>query len=428
MIREAGTNEVFGAHAGRVRTQLLPVPGMSALGQEAQAGFDLIIANYLLDNLPATILRLSNGLVEELQVRATLSANLDPSRLRRRSPSEWMERARASGGEDPGLVELYPWFSLECRYRPVDRGSFIFGALIPEAPEGEPLYWPHHEMAWSWLKETLPLVRPGGGLLVNDYGHNPLQRSGPVTAFQHFGGSLANGINLDELAALPLIEPDWQVVAPETDARQLQSRWIGRRDEQLPAGLFRLIFDGHRRNRVLDLLDQARARADQGHTEEARWLFWRAHSQAPRCWHVLERWAAFCLSRMKDPQTAHDLVEDGLRLHPRYPLLWNMKGDALYEQKRPSEAEACYQRALELHPREVRARLNLAYVHLDAGRYAEALTLLAQALSLDTHGDHREALLEKQQQVLLRMSLDARDALSQQVNRFRNLQAPPGIG
>jgi tetratricopeptide (TPR) repeat protein len=424
MIRQAEADDVFADHAGRVQTRLLPVPGMAALGAEAQEGFDLIIANYLLDNLPATILRLSKGLLEELEVRATLRADQDAYRLRGRTAREWMERASATGGQDPELVELYPWFSLECRYQPVDRASFTFGSLIPDPSDGAPKHWSHHETTWIWVTETLPLLRPGGGLLVNDYGHFPLQRPSRLIAFQHYGGSLANGINFDELSSLSRIKPDWQAVAPETDSKQLHSRWINRRADELSAGIFRLVFDGGRRDRVTELLDQARERAEDGRTEEARWLFWQAHERAPRCWHVLERWASFCLTRLRDAQTARDLAENGLRLHPRHPALWNVKGDTFYDHKRYAEAEACYRRAVEINPRETLGRLNLAYVHLETGRHAEALAVLAEALALDTQGDHREPLLEKQRQVLQRISLDARESLSQQINRFRNFDAP----
>ena len=260
-------------------------------------------------------------------------------------------------------------------------------------------------------------------MLISDYGHFPLRNHERLVATQHFGGSLANGVNFDELSAFPLVEPEWQVAMPETDAKHLSTRWVGRRGDELSAGIFRLIFDGRRRDRPMDLLAEARERTEQGRTEEARWLYMQAHRHAPRCWHLIERWASFCLTRLKDLQAAHDLAETGLRMHPRYPPLWNVKGDALYEQKRYAEAGDCYRQAIAIHPREVRGRLNLAYVHLETGRCAEALAVLAEALALDTQGDYRDALLEKQRQVLLRISIDARDAMAQQLNRFRNFDA-----
>lgn len=424
MVRQAEADGVFADHADRVRMCVLAVPDAGALAREAGDGFDLVIANYLLDNLPATVLRIGGDGLEELEVRATLREDLDPSRLGGFTPHEWAARASDPATPLPDLVNLYPWFSLECRHRPVDAAALPFGALIPKPSGDAPSLWTHHETAWAWLREVLAFVRAGGGVLISDYGHSPLKNQERLVATQHFGGSLANGVNFDELSAFPLVEPDWQVSAPETDAKHLSTRWVGRRADKLPAEIFRLIFDGRRRDRPMELLAEARERTEHGRTEEARWLFMKAHGHAPRCWHVIERHASFCLSHLKDFQAAHDLAETGLRLHPHYPSLWNVKGDALYELKQFAEAGGCYRRAIAINPREVRGRLNLVYVHLETGRYPEALAVLAEALALDREGDFRDALLDKQRQVLLRISVDARDALSQQLNRFRNIDAP----
>lgn len=424
MVNSAAEFGVFAEHSGRVHAQVVPVPGLAALGAEAEAGFDLIIANYLLDNLPATLLRISNGVTEELEIRATLRADLPATRLGGHTAREWAERLRRGEALEAELVELYPMFSLECRHRPVDRRVFKFEKLIPESSPAAVLRWSHHEAAWTWLQEVLPHLRPGGGVLVNDYGHFPMKDEKRYDAFQHFGGSLANGLNLDELGRFPLMDGAWAVTAPETDSKQVQSRWIGHAGDQLSAGLFRLVFDGARRDRVMDLLTQAQAAADNGRVEEARWLFWQSRELAPRCWYVYERWALFCLAKLQDYPSALGLAETGLKLHPRHPLLWNAKGDACYELKQFAEAEACYRRTLEINPREIRGRLNLAYVFLETGRCAEVLKIIAEALALDPQGEYREAVLEKQRQVLLRLSLDARDALTQQLNRFRNLDAP----
>src|SRR5690242_3245054 len=61
MVRQLETNALLAEHDGRAKTKVLPVPGIAALGDEAREGFDLIIANYLVDNLPSTLLRLSKG-------------------------------------------------------------------------------------------------------------------------------------------------------------------------------------------------------------------------------------------------------------------------------------------------------------------------------------------------------------------------------
>jgi tetratricopeptide (TPR) repeat protein len=433
MVRRAQVDGVFAAHEERVRLHELDLPEMASLGlhadaeadaeAEADAGFDLVVANYILDNLPATLLRVSPNGVEELEVRATLPAKLDPALLGGLSAQDWVERISQSDASQAQLVPLYPWFSLECRYRPVSRADFAFGQLITEGTADGVTHWHHHEAAWQWLGKLLPQLRPKGGVLVNDYGHFPLQHQTPPTAMQHFGGSLANGLNFDELAAWPLCAPDWQVVAPATDGRHLISRWVGRCAQPLAASLFQLIFDGARRERVPELLEQARDHAARNRTEEARWYFWEAYQRSPRCWHVLEVWATFYLGKLKDAATACALAEAGLRLHPRHPPLLNIRGDALYELKRYAEAEQCYLQAVALNPRDIRARLNLSYVHLKTGRLAQALSVVAEALALDTQADYRDALIEQQRQALQQLSTQTQAALKQQLNRFRNLDS-----
>jgi tetratricopeptide (TPR) repeat protein len=273
-------------------------------------------------------------------------------------------------------------------------------------------------------------VRPRGGVLVNDYGYRPREARSRHDAFQHFGPSLANGLNLEELERFAATQDGWAVAAPATDSSQVASRWIGRADERLAAGIFALVFDGARRDRALELLRSADDAADAKRNEEARWLYWRAREAAPRSWHVLERWARFCLARQKDAEGAAGLAQAGLSLHPRHPGLWNVLGDAEYERGRTDEAETAFRRALEVSPRDVRGRLNLSYVLQDRGDHAGALALLAEALAIDASGDWRDALLDRQRQVMIAQTLDARDALLQQVNRFRNLEAPapPGAG
>lgn len=423
MVERAEREGLFSGHPGKVKCRVVAIPDMSALHSERDAGFDLIVVNYLLDNLPATLLRLSPYGMEELEVRTTLRGDLDRSRLGGITAFEWRERIRTKTHLRE-LVDLYPWFSLECRYRKVERDSLPFAALIPQPTDGSTVLWSHHPIAWEWLRSAVGFLRPRGGILINDYGHFPSKRTHTSAAFQHFGGSLANGINFDELASFPKIAEDWKVTAPEQDSRQLYSRWISPQAEEFSAGVFRILFAGARRDQVLDLVTRAEDSVEQGLNEEARWLFWQAHANAPRCWYVLERWAAFCISRLKDPQSGLELAQIGLELHPLSPALWNIKGDALYELKQFSQAEECYLQAIAINPRETLGRLNMAYVLFETGRHARALLVLAEALAFDKKSDHREAILEKQRQVLQRISRENQEAVIQQANRFRNLGAP----
>ncbi|MFN0184875.1 MAG: SAM-dependent methyltransferase [Aquabacterium sp.] len=425
MVDQVRANGMFSGHAGQVTTLQLAMPEMDALDAALRGdGFDLVIANYAVDNLPATMLRLGSDGPHELQVRAALRADVPPQRLGGRTPSQWAEALQQGRVTVVDAVELYPWFSLDCRYQPVDPSDWPHGLLLGQPPQGATWHWMHHAVAWGWLGRVLPMLRPGGGVLINDYGYRPSLGAPRHDAFQHFGPSLANGLNLDELQAWVQAQPGWAVAAPPQDSRQVSSRWIGRADDPLSAGIFGLVFDGPRRDLAMDLLADAEAAAQARHLEQARWLFWRARESAPRCWHVLERWAAFCRTRLQDASAAIGLAEAGLALHPHHPGLLNTLGDAHYDLGQLDAAQAAYRRALAASPRDIRARLNLAFVCQDHGRHQEALQHLAEGLALDAPGDWRDALLEKQRQVLLSLSLQTRDAIVQQMNRFRNLDAP----
>jgi protein O-mannosyl-transferase len=70
---------------------------------------------------------------------------------------------------------------------------------------------------------------------------------------------------------------------------------------------------------------------------------------------------------------------------PKYAPSWNSLGVALASQglARDAEAEAAFREASRLSPRMVDARANLGLLYLRAGRYADAIAPLREALTLD---------------------------------------------
>jgi tetratricopeptide (TPR) repeat protein len=68
------------------------------------------------------------------------------------------------------------------------------------------------------------------------------------------------------------------------------------------------------------------------------------------------------------------------------------------------EALRAYRRALELNANDVRARYGIAWVHAQRSDYAAALTMIAEAFSVDSRGESFERLLKKQQEVLVRLA------------------------
>ena len=66
-------------------------------------------------------------------------------------------------------------------------------------------------------------------------------------------------------------------------------------------------------------------------------------------------------------------IEEALRLVPDFPDLHNQLGLALGMSGERERSVAAFRRALELNPNYLEARLNLAIVYNEMGRYEEAL-------------------------------------------------------
>ena len=70
-------------------------------------------------------------------------------------------------------------------------------------------------------------------------------------------------------------------------------------------------------------------------------------------------------------------IEEALRLVPEFPDLHNQLGLALGMNGDREQSVAAFRRALELNPNYLEARLNLAIVYNEMGRYEEALAEFA---------------------------------------------------
>ncbi len=101
--------------------------------------------------------------------------------------------------------------------------------------------------------------------------------------------------------------------------------------------------------------------------------------------------------------------------------LWNMLGDSLYELGRIEEARLAFERALLINGDEVRARYNLAFVHVLENEHQRALVQIAEALALDRRGAYRDRLLQKQHEVLGLLALQNQRRMLGQVDRVAGL-------
>jgi tetratricopeptide (TPR) repeat protein len=405
--------------------QLLRRVREAALGDFA--GVDGIFANYILDNLPATVLFLRGNSTFELQVRTSLDAN---SKLgdRNKRAIEQLERCLASAEPiaDARLIDAYKSFVLDTQYVRITREELPHERLLPLAGADEQGLCLHSYGALQCLDACCQLLRPGGLMIIADYGHTANDLRSEVFEYQHFGGSIAIGVNFAELQALVSNHVDHQWFAPEEEIEQIIYRAVGHRLSAEVADSVRQTFSKKRLEALVRPVVEGMALAEKNQLEAARWSFYKAFNEQPRNWVVVNAVASFFAYQLKDYDRAARIADYGLAMNPISVELWNVRGDCHYYRDRYDEAESAFRKAIALNPWDIRGRYNLAFVLADTSRTAEALAVLGEALGLDRDGDFREKLLQKQSDLLTQMERTYNEERLRLANRFRGHRWLPG--
>jgi tetratricopeptide (TPR) repeat protein len=376
-----------------------------------------VFANYVLDSLPAAVLRRSRDGWQPLCARATVR---DEDRLacgRGRSVNWMREAARSDRIED--LIELLPLL-------PVLDAELAFLDMQDAVPPG----WPptlaaedaglsdgsvivHNYGAEHCLDTLLRQLDRTGFVLVRDYGNTADQPRHAVSA-QRFGGATAVPIDFVRLERRLRVR-SIEVVLPDRESL-MHTRLLTRG----PIPHSRQAFAEHFSTPVsarCDAVAQARQLANQGLFREALHDYRLLLDDAPRDWRVLGEAAQLAATSLRDPASGLELARIALGLNPWYsPFLWNVQGDCLAALDRVNEAHESYQQALRLHPNGVDTHVRLARSWLRMGDASRSLESVASGLACDALDMHRHELIDCQQAALDALSR-RRVALQQTVHR-----------
>src|SRR5262249_40730329 len=138
------------------------------------------------------------------------------------------------------------------------------------------------------------------------------------------------------------------------------------------------------RDKLREPLVKARQCTQVGRFELAATYYGQALQEQPRNWVLLNEVSMFLTFSMRDPKAGMDMAKVALGLNPSLSAeLWNTLGDALFEFGRTAEARSAYRKALAVNESDVRARFNLAWVHVRENNCPAALQVIAEALALD---------------------------------------------
>jgi tetratricopeptide (TPR) repeat protein len=431
LLEDTRQSGVFADHEDRVQRVHLPTmelrPALTQAAPEAVGAIRAIHANYVLDSLPFTILSLRGQQVFELRIRTRLRLETRPS-----APPEdldalcaWLEELGGSNGAHD-IVEY------ETEYVPVlrddlPRPHLIRAHLIHQrdysTPESSQIV--HSFGAVDSALELVGLLRSDGHFVAMDYGYQ--EASAEPIEFQCFGGSVASGVNFEQLAAAACSLSGVNFAAPETDPTTLHARLLGA--GETPAEVidrFRALYDRTAWDAIEAPYREAMELQQTGRYEAARWKFDAAHRLQPYNWSLMEAIVAFLTYSVSDHAAGLEVAKRALELNHLSPRLWNLLGDCYYGLDDLESAERAYQQAARVNPGDARARTNLAYIHLRRGAPQAALRMIGEALALDQGGHLRDELLAKQSEALEATSASQARSAFLHLNRLIGHHALPG--
>jgi tetratricopeptide (TPR) repeat protein len=260
----------------------------------------------------------------------------------------------------------------------------------------------HSYGAIECLEACLGLLNQDGFILINDYGSTALHESAEGTIHQKFSGSTSIGLNFALLGEYFGKRGHCRWVEPATDREGIHSRLLGRSPSEAAIDRFREQFDKAREAWLNEPVERARQLQQWGQSEAALGAYQEGLARQPRNWRLMGEAAKCLMYAARDFASALRLAATAISLNSaRSADLWDTLGDAYQGLEMADSAALAYERALAIDATDVRARLGLAHGHAARADYAEAMRLIAEAITLDKTSQYREMLMQKQAQVIM---------------------------
>ena len=389
MLEDLRRNEVLAPHDGHFKIQsadaLLPEFGLTRVGEQfsqSQARCHAIFLNYLLDSLPAAIVRMQGETLEQLY-------------LRPRVPREHSNRAVSNNPAGESVLDF--------EYRPVGPDAIPYADLAVQFVEQVGGCVVHNYGAMQCLDHAKSLLQEEGLILISDYGDPLFDEASQTYRHQRFGGAAVIGVNIPLLKFYCQQRTSYEWLEPSEENPHICVRLIGHDIAPATQTVFRDQFSREAFRWLYEPFHVARTWARERRVEAARSSFQEALRRQPRNWALMGEFAAFLTGPLQEHQLGLDMAEAGLAINPMSPDLWNTHGDCLFYSDRLAEAHHSYARAIQLNPDDVRACYNLSFTYDLRNDPTTALRVIAEGLAKDTQGKYRERLLHQQSAILSRL-------------------------
>jgi tetratricopeptide (TPR) repeat protein len=409
MLLDVERNAIFANHPGRYRLRqadaldpartLLQDPDIRRLGPQP---FRAVFLNYVLCCLPPAVMKLDGETLQQLHVQTCLAPGTDWSEFLDVSADE-LRRLAGSRDEDDrrALRAINHLLTSVYDYRAVEPGQVPYAdfvAGLARGVPGRPVI--HNHGVIRSLEALLRLVAGGGFILLNDYGWVK-ELASDNFEHQRFAQTTAAGLNFELLRAYFTQQPSCQWVEPPGQEEVLYARLLGEQIPEATRAYFAEQFDPSRRLWRREPVQRAKQWVEVGRLQAALAEYREGLARQPLNWALMNEVAELLHGSLRSPEVALELTRAALALNPECSAeLWNTMADCLFGLGQPEEARQATEKALAINPDDVQARYSLACLHARAGALPEALQHIAQGLGLDRTGTFRDALLQKQADVL----------------------------
>jgi tetratricopeptide (TPR) repeat protein len=410
-VKQWQERDLFADHVGHVLTGSCDAQNPATFCDLAGtalllSGLQAVFANYVLDVLPAAIVRAGANGPEQLCVRTHLTQH--QALLPQYTALGLAEVRALAASEDPAerarLIPLLTLLEFETAFLPAadDPPAYLEEALT-FGKDLKRVTLNHG--ALNSLENCLRLLAPAGFILLSDYG--PVDREGLAdhAVTQRFGSSTALGINF------PFLEYHFTntgrvMLKAEGDAAQpIHTRLLCRANLPQTCAAFAKRYCSTARDYFETPAAEARRHAGAGRLNDALENYRTALMRNPSNWCLIGECAEFVTLQLRDYQAGLELCRAALELNVSCSTwLWNVLGDCLFCLERFEQAHEAYLQAQRISAEDVRTNFNLSYTLFQRGCPDEALEVIARGLARDFPGTYRERLLSKQRQILTALS------------------------
>jgi Tfp pilus assembly protein PilF len=428
MLLDACRHGIFADHPGRYILRMvdalkpeLTLASDASIMRHGVRPFRAVFLNYLLDCLPAVVLKVSADGIRQLCVRSYLARGVKIDEHTELSIAEVIRRARSRDSWERGsLFSLYQLFAVEYDFLPVDLDGLPFASVAIDFARAHGVQVTHNFGAVLCIEQLLKLMCDHGFLLINDYGSVTSNVEDKQSDCEHerFAGSTAIGINFPLLKACVTGLGDFDWIEPIEETGSLYSRIVGKGLQLQLRRRFGELFGKGAPASALEDIDQARAYLVDGRVELAAGVYRMALERQPWNWCVVGDASKFLTNSLRNPIAGMALVRTALKLNPTCsPGLWNDLGDCLALLGRPAEAEFAFRKALHLDPNDICARYNIACILTSGKDYSGALRMIADGMAGDRSQSYRKDFLNIQSEILSCLEQQSYLESKNQVNR-----------